>query len=118
MKSSRVSVTITDRMVEDSKRIFGDQPQLLTILPMLFYRNVDIPWKAVYPPILRRQKNICTKELVVGKFYQCEVLLKNEMKRRNYVFYTQTLLVYDENGDECFQCVSELVTTSLLLRKK
>ncbi|MDQ0351710.1 hypothetical protein J2R98_001527 [Alkalibacillus filiformis] len=118
MKSEKVSVTITNNMIHDFEQIFGKQDTLSPVFPMIFYRYIEVPWETPSPPVLRKQHGTCTKELTVGKTYHCQVVLEAEKQRRNNVFYTQCLYVYDEHGEECVRCVSELVTSSPLQKKK
>lgn len=111
MKTEIVSVTITKEMVEEFESLFGRQPALPPIFPMIFYRYIEIPWQ--FPsPILRKHHCTKYKELSVGETYDCQVKREVEKQRGNTMFYTETLLVHDKHGEECVRCVSFLLTRS------
>ncbi|UOQ50416.1 hypothetical protein MUN88_10350 [Gracilibacillus caseinilyticus] len=112
MKTEIVSVSITKEMVEEFESLFGKQLALPPTFPMIFYRYMDIPWQPQSPPILRKHHGTKNKELSVGETYQCQVKLEVKKQRRNTIFYTETLLVNDEHGEECARCVSYLLTGS------
>lgn len=118
MKTERVSVTITKEMVQDFEWIFGKQHTLPPVFPMIFYRYIDIPWQTPSPPILRKQHCTSTKELSIGETYYCQVMQEVEGERRNHMFYTESLFVYDDHGKECSRCVSLLLTRSPLRKKR
>lgn len=112
MKSKRVSVTITEKMVESYEAIFGKQNQLPPTFPMLFYKYIEMPWEYEAEPIHRKQKCVCYSQLMIGESYECEVLLDRKVRRGMNTFYTQTLVGFDLGGKERFRCVSELVVRS------
>ena len=109
MKSDMIKVTLTEEMVEKYEMIFGKHKSLPPSFPMIFYQFINVPWEYEGAPIHRKQKSFCQKELVIGEIYRCEVTLDRKVKRGNNLFYTQSLVGYDEKGEECFRCVSEFV---------
>ena len=109
MKSEMVTVTLTKEMVENYEIIFGKHKSLPPSFPMIFYQFINVPWEYEGAPIHRKQKCYCPKELVCGQTYHCEVILDRKVIRGKNLFYTQSLVGYDEKGEECFRCVSELV---------
>lgn len=109
MKSATVRITITEEMVQDYEKIFGKQIRLSPTFPMIFYKYIPIPWKYENNPIHRKQKCMYQNPLQLGHTYECHVVLDRKMKRGNHIFYTESLLGYDENGEECFRCISEVV---------
>jgi len=118
MKTVMKTVKITKEMVQDFEGIFGVQRLLPPIFPMIFYQYMAIPWYPTSPPILRKQKCTLTKNLLAGRIYYCQVHLEVKKERENYTLYTETLYVYDEQGEECSRCVSVLLTRSPLQKKK
>lgn len=109
MKSERVAVTLTEELVKNYENLFGEHKSLPPSFPMLFYQYIRVPWEYEGAPIHRKQKCSCEKGLVVGETYHCEVLLDRKVKRGGHTFYTQSLVGYDEQGEECFRCVSDLI---------
>jgi hypothetical protein len=112
LKTDHVIVTITKEMVQGFEEIFGKQTKLPPTFPMLFYQYINVPWQYAAAPIHRKQICTCSKELSIGDCFRCTVTLDKEIKKGKYTFYTQTLIGYDLEGSECFQCVSELVVHS------
>ncbi|MFC2949355.1 hypothetical protein [Virgibacillus sediminis] len=108
MKTELVPITITEEMVREFERIFGRQSKLPPTFPMIFYQYIDIPWRDPTTPILRKQYCTATRELVVGETYHCQVSLEYERQKGTKLFYNQVLTGYDERGEECFRCLSEL----------
>lgn len=109
MKSVVTLITLTEELVQEHEAIFGKQLSLPPTFPMVFYRYIKIPWSFKAAPIHRKQMCVCHKELVIGESYQCVVTIDQEVQKGKYTFYTQSLLGYDLEGRECFQCVSNLV---------
>ncbi|NIK27482.1 hypothetical protein FHS45_000573 [Thalassobacillus devorans] len=117
MKTERVPITITKKMVQEYEEIFGEQSTLPPTFAMIFYRFIELPWRTTSPAILRKQYGTCEKELDIDETYQCQVILKVNKQRSNHVFYTQSLYLYDQHEEVCSKCVSELVTKSPLQKK-
>lgn len=111
-------MTLTEEMIQQFTVVFGKQYHLPPTFPMIFYRYIEVPWEDPAAPILRKQKCTCSQGLVVGETYQCQVTVEQERQKGNTIFYTQSLTGYDEQGKECFRCVSELVTSSLSQKKR
>ncbi|WP_085992274.1 hypothetical protein [Oceanobacillus senegalensis] len=109
MKSESVAVTLTQEILDHYENIFGKQKSLPLSFPMLFYQFIKVPWEYGGAPIHRKQKCYRKKDLKVGETYYCEVELVRKVGRDKHTFYTQSLVGYDEIGEVCFRCVSELI---------
>lgn len=117
MKTKKTAISLTKEMIDEFEVVFGKQYTFPPTLPMIFYRYMEVAWEPSSPPILRDQHCACTKELVVGETYLCQVELDNLKQMHGCFFYTQSLFVYDKQGEVCCRCVSKLVTHSPLRKK-
>lgn len=109
MKSERITIMITEEMVSRYEKLFGKQKKLSPSFPMIFYQYFQSPWKFEAPPIHRKQRCVTSEELIMGNSYECELSLDKKVRKGANIFYTQSLVGYNKNGKESFQCVSELV---------
>lgn len=109
IRSETVRITITEEMVQDFEKIFGKQSQLSPTLPMIFYKYLRVPWGYENNPIHRKQKCVYQQPIQVGNSYDCHVVLDRQVRKGEHMFYTESLLGYDENGEECFRCISEVI---------
>lgn len=117
MKAVTAVVTITEKMLQDYEAIFGKQVRIPPTFPMLFYREIEVPWHYEGAPIHRKQSSACYVELEVGERYRCVMMLDQKRQKGDYLFFIQSLIGYDMKGRECFQCVSEFVVHSRLQEK-
>lgn len=118
MKTNSEKITVTSEMVQQFENIFGEQKQLPPTFPMIFYPYFTIHWQLTTPPVLRKQYCTSTTPIEVGNTYECQLNLEVKRSNRNVTFYTETLVVYDQDGKECAKCVSHLFTTSTLRMSK
>ena len=103
--------------IYDSESI-AQQLELRTIpippvMPMTLYQSFTIPWTLQAPVILRKQRCIHHKKMYIDEVYTGFISLSDVKVRKRHTFSTETLFLYNKEGELCFSGISQLVSGEL-----
>ncbi|MDR4949809.1 FAS1-like dehydratase domain-containing protein [Neobacillus cucumis] len=82
-------------------------------MPMMAYKWLETPLELQQPMIHRKQKCIQHQRMYIGEIYRAIVEVTNPFQRQNLTFIKQTLYLYRNDGQLCFEGVSDLILGGL-----
>lgn len=82
-------------------------------MPMIAYKWLDIPWELQQPLIHRKQKCIHHQKMYINECYRAIVKVSKPVQRQNLTFIKQTLSLANEDGELCFEGMSDLIVGGL-----
>jgi N-terminal half of MaoC dehydratase len=82
-------------------------------MPMMAYKWIETPLELQQPIIHRKQKCIQHQRMYMDENYRAIVEVTNPFQRQNLTFIKQTLYLYHNDGQLCFEGVSDLILGGL-----
>lgn len=130
MKTKEYEIMFTQEDVQQFLQLIGDQnliyqsPErakeygLETIplpptMPMMAYKWIETPWELQQPIVHRKQKCIQHQRMYMDEIYRAIVEVTDPFQRQKHTFIKQTLNLYNNDGQLCFEGVSDLILGGL-----
>ncbi|AIM16518.1 MULTISPECIES: MaoC family dehydratase [Neobacillus] len=130
MKLKEFKVSFTQEDVRRFVQLIGDQnaiyqcPErvqgyhfektpLPPTMPMIAYKWLEIPWELQQPIIHRKQKCTQHQRMYIDEIYRAIVEVTEPFQRQNFTFIKQTLYLYNDEGQLCFEGESDLILEGL-----
>jgi hypothetical protein len=130
MKTKEYEIMFTQEDVQQFVQLIGDQnliyqsPErakdygLETIplpptMPMMAYKWIETPWELQEPIVHRKQKCIQHQRMYMDEIYRAIVEVTDPFQRQKLTFIKQTLYLYNNDGQLCFEGVSDLILGGL-----
>ncbi|WP_110928108.1 MaoC family dehydratase [Bacillus massiliglaciei] len=82
-------------------------------MPMMAYKWFETPWELQQPSIHRKQKCTLHQIMYINEIYRAVVEVTNSFQRQKLTFIKQTLYLYNNDGQLCFEGVSDLILGGL-----
>jgi hypothetical protein len=82
-------------------------------MPMMAYKWLETSLELQQPIIHRKQKCIKHQRMYMDVSYRAIVEVTNPFQRQKLTFIKQTLYLYHNNGQLCFEGVSDLILGGL-----
>ncbi|WP_144552019.1 MaoC family dehydratase N-terminal domain-containing protein [Bacillus sp. X1(2014)] len=130
MKTKEYEIIFTKEDVQQFVQLIGEQNSIYqnpegakddgseTILlpptmPMMAYKWLETPLELQQPIIHRKQKCIQHQRMYMDEIYRAIVEVTNPFQRQKLTFIKQTLYLYRNDGQLCFEGVSDLILGGL-----
>ncbi len=130
MKTKEYEIIFTQKDVQKFVQLIGEQnpiyhsPEgakeygfetipLPPTMPMLAYKWLETPLDLQQPIIHRKQKCIQHQRMYMDEIYRAIVEVTSPFQRQKLTFIKQTLYLYNNDRELCFEGVSDLILGGL-----
>ncbi|WP_147534665.1 FAS1-like dehydratase domain-containing protein [Bacillus marasmi] len=84
-------------------------------MPLIVYKQLDIPWTLTEPVIHRNQECKYHHQMYINQTYTASIRLDEQIDRKSYCIIKHSLLLFDDQQNLCFEGIYQIVCGGVVI---